>query len=252
MNAEPSSRAEAKSSAESWSFQRWIFFIALALAAHAALIFIFGSKKTPVPRAATRVLQFRLAGDNSLIALTDPTLFALPHLDDFAPVSGLRLNVSVQPSFRWTEPPLFLALSPATLGADFNAFIRTNQFSPAGLNFKPEPRVAMVFTPYAPPLPQASTLRLAGEIAQRRMLNHIDVPSLPYNDVLNPSRVQVLVDENGDVVSDVLLESSEFDQADQTALELARRARFAPATGLTPGMIIFNWHTVPVNSTNTP
>ena len=82
------------------------------------------------------------------------------------------------------------------------------------------------------------------------MLNQIEVPSLPYNDVIKPSRVQVLVDEQGNVASDVLLGSSDYDAADQKALELARTARFVPSPGLMFGEMIFNWHTVA--TTNAP
>ncbi len=85
------------------------------------------------------------------------------------------------------------------------------------------------------------------------------VPSLPYNDVIPPSQVQVLVDAAGKVVSAVLLppdnlleSAGHYDAADRRALELARAARFAPAPRLTFGRLIFNWHTVPVTSTNEP
>ena len=68
------------------------------------------------------------------------------------------------------------------------------------------------------------------------------------NDVIAPSRVQLLVDKNGDVVSVVLLETSGYDPADQTALALARSLRFVPAEKLMFGEIIFNWQTVPTSA----
>jgi outer membrane biosynthesis protein TonB len=57
-----------------------------------------------------------------------------------------------------------------------------------------------------------------------------------------------LVDINGSVVSTVLLESSEYDVADQTALTLARAVRFAPADHLVFGVLVFSWHTMPANT----
>ena len=74
------------------------------------------------------------------------------------------------------------------------------------------------------------------------------LPPLPFNDVLPPGRVQALVDAAGNVVSAVLLEPSGLELADTNALAIARNARFAPAAQLTFGEIIFNWHTIPVNS----
>lgn len=249
MNAEPQLIAEEKSRVLGWSRQRWIFFISLAFVAHIALIFIFGAKHVRPQRVATRVPQLQFAGnENALVALTDPTLFALPHLADFAAVNWLRPNVIIQPAFRWTEPPPFLMIAGDSLGATFNAFMQTNRFPATELNLKPEPQATMLFTRFELPLPQKSTLHRSGRIAQRQMLNQIEAPTLRYNDVLKPSRVQVLVDENGNVVSDVLLESSEFNKADQIALELARRARFVPEPGLMFGIMTFNWHTVPTNA----
>ena len=78
-------------------------------------------------------------------------------------------------------------------------------------------------------------------------------------DVIAPSRVQVLVDAIGDVVSAVLLPpddseaaASHYDAADQRALELARAMRFAPSSCLTVGRMFFYWHTVPPPATNSP
>ncbi len=68
------------------------------------------------------------------------------------------------------------------------------------------------------------------------------------DDVIPPSRVQLLVDQNGNIDSAVLLESSGDDAADQQALGLARALRFAPADKPMFGEIIFNWHTVPASA----
>ena len=251
MNAEPQPLAETKRTDEGWSLQRWVLLIVFAFAAHLALISFSAPKRPLTPRPVVNVPQLHLAdGNNDLIALTDPTLFALPHAVEFDAFVGLHLNTFVQQTFRWTEPPPFLPISPATLGANFAGYMQTNRFSAATLDFKPEPQFALAFEKLESVLPQASTLQIFGEITHRRMLNQIDVPSLPYNDVIKPSRVQALVDENGNVVSDALLGSSEYAAADQKALELARKARFAPEPGLMFGEMIFNWHTVA--TTNAP
>ena len=87
----------------------------------------------------------------------------------------------------------------------------------------------------------------------------INLTIWPYANVIAPSKVQVLVDAAGNVVSAVLLPpdsgftaADQYDKADQRALELARAARFAPASRLTVGRMIFNWHTVPPPATNAP
>ena len=102
-----------------------------------------------------------------------------------------------------------------------------------------------------PAFAERSAVQVDGDLAQRRMLNDLNLPDWPYADVIAPTKVQVLVDAGGDVVSAILLPSNgtaradRYDVADQRALELARSARFAPGAGLTVGTLTFNWRTVP-------
>ena len=252
MNAETietQSLAKPEPPAADWRWPRWIFLITLALAAHLAFAFLFGAKQNAAPRAVGKVPQFHLIdGDSELAALTDPTLFALPHLNDFAPATWLRPASVEPPVFRWSEPPQFLPSITKTWGAAFNDFMRTNLFAALKLDFKPEPPLADVAVKTESLVPQNSTVQLAGKLAHRRMLNSVIAPTLAYNDVIKPSCVQVLVDANGNVVSVVLIGSSEYATADQTALSLARTARFAPAAGLMLGELIFTWRTLPANT----
>ena len=126
--------------------------------------------------------------------------------------------------------------------------MQTNRFATVTLNFKPEPLITMPQADIESALPQNSTWQLAGEISGRRILNILVAPTLAVNDVIAPSRVQLLVDKSGNVTSAVLLETSGYNDADQKALELARTLQFVPADKLTFGEIIFNWHTVPVSA----
>jgi hypothetical protein len=251
--------AESKSSGR-WTRTRWLAFIALIFAAHVAFIFAFGEKKQIIPRAVTNVPVLKLA-DNSgeLLALNDPTLFALPNPKDFASAVWLKTPDVKQPSFRFTESPRWLPLAAENSGAVFQQFMQTNSLASHTLDFKPTPELSAPSLSIEPALAQNSTMQIEGGLAQRRLVNEINLPSLPYNDVIAPSVVQVLVDAAGNVVSAVLLPSENsleaaghYDAADQRALELARRLRFSPAAQLTFGEIIFNWHTVPTTATNEP
>ena len=246
-------------SGEDWSWRRWLALVTLVFAAQVALIFVLGEKQFPPARAVTKVPQFALADSSSeLIALDDPTLFALPHVNDFASAVWRQMPVAPQPSFRWTEPPGELQ-SPAAenLCAVFARFMQTNAFTAPSLDFKPEPKLSEPVLSFQPVFADNSALHIEGELAQRKWLNPVSLPSWPYADVVAPSRVQVLVDAAGEVVSAVLLppdnpgEVHDAD-ADQRALELARVARFAPASRLTSGQLIFDWHTVAPPATNSP
>ncbi len=234
--------------AAGWSWKKTFLVIVFALAAQLAFVFLLGAKKTAAPRVATNVPVFRLADNASeLVRLTDPTLFALPHAEDVA--ASISQPPAVEtPTFRYTEAPPFLLPNAASLGAAFNAFIQTNSFVTVALNFKSEPQITIPQADIESVLPQNSTWQLAGDISGRRILNALSAPTLAVNDVIAPSRVQLLVDKSGNVASAVLLETSGYDAADQQALELARTLQFMPADKLMFGEIIFNWHTVPIST----
>ncbi len=244
----------------SWSHGRWLMLIVLVFAAHVALLFVFGARNPIAPRPVKHVPMLKLADNTGgLLALNDPTLFALPHQRD--DVSALQVPVPApdQPAFHWTEPA-GEQLSPAgELGTVFDEFMQTNRFADFELQLKPPLKLSAPGLPVAPVIAQTSTLQIGGDLVQRRLLDPINPPSWPYESVIAPSKVQAVVDPAGNVVSAVLLPADggfttadQYDEADQRALELTRSARFAPAPRLTVGRLIFNWHTVPVTATNEP
>ena len=237
-----------------WTRSRWLTLVVLIFAAHVGLLFAFGARKPDVPRAVAHVPMLKLADNtNELIALSDPTLFALPHPMDLTSVFRTQKPDLTQPSFRWTELPGWLPLPVEALGADFEKFMQTNRFAGLELQLKPALTLDAPVLPLAPMLPQASALQLEDGLAQRQLLITLDLPSWPYADVLAPSVVQAVVDATGNVVSLVLLPpGSGLGDADRYALELARTARFAPAPRLTIGRLVFHWHTVPPPTTNAP
>jgi len=256
----PTGLAEPPPGEGSWTRSRWLTLVTLVFAAHVLLLFAFGGRKQIIPRAVAGVPTLNLADNSSeWLALNDPTLFALPHQNDFASPIWLPAPALKPPSFRWTEPPRWLPLPANELGLAFNQFMQTNHFTGLELQLKPPVKLSAPVLLVESALVQTSTLQIQDDLAQRRLLNPIILPSWPYANVIAPSQVQLLVNEAGDVVSAVLLPpdsgyaaTDQYDQADQRALELARAARFAPAPRLTMGRMIFNWHTVPPPATNAP
>jgi len=244
----------------SWSNRKLVCLIALAFAAHVTLIFIFGSKNQIQPRAVKNVPQFRLADKaDELIALGNPVLFVLPNPRDFAAAIWLKIPDVPPPPVQWTEEPRWLQPVVQNPGAALNQFLQTNDTGGVQFNFKPPPQFASPDTPVESALPENSTIQILGDLAQRKLLAPPALPSLPVNDVIAPSKVQVVVDPAGNVFSSVLLPSENPVEAlgraeigDSNALAIARSLRFAPAAAPTLGEIIFNWHTVPLISTNTP
>lgn len=244
-----------------WSRRRWAGWLALVFAAQVAIIFAVGEKHFPTHRKAVNVPQITLVdGANELIALNDPTLFALPPAGDFALLTGSPMSVMTPSSFRWKEPPGELpSPSREQLGAIFNHFVQSNRFAAPVLDFKPQAKLSEPVALLPPMFAGDSMPRIAGDLAQRQWLNPVHLTNWPYADVIAPSRVQVLVDKAGDVVSAVLLPSDSpgdgaihYDSADMNALQSARTARFSPALRRTIGQMIFDWRTVAPPSTNSP
>ena len=234
---------------ESWGWRKFLLIILMAFTAHLAFVFLLGAKKPAPQRVVKNVPAFHLTDSASeLMRLTDPTLFALPHAEDFPDGIMAATPTVTATEFRWTETPPFLGLNPANLGGAFNAFMQTNRLETSALKFKPEPQLSAPAINLEPALPQNSSWSLAGGLVGRRVLNNISPTSPAVNDVIAPNRVQLLVAADGNVVSTVLLETSGLDTADQQALTLARTLRFAPANKVVFGEILFTWHTVPVNA----
>jgi hypothetical protein len=249
-----------------WPRRRWWFLIALVFAAHLGLIFTLADRSPVVPRQPAGVPALKLVTDGSeLLALNDPTLFALPHPRGFAGAAWLQVPSPPFRPFKWTEPPRWLALPLEQLGAVFARFMETNRFAPFQLELNPSPDLTVPELAPEPAVAAQSALRLEGDLAQRRLLNPIDLTNQPSSDRLTNSIVQVLVDAMGNVFSPVLLPpGSGSKEADQGALDLAKIARFEPlarggasepanpAADLSGGLMIFEWHTVPPAETNTP
>jgi hypothetical protein len=244
-----------------WPLKRWLLFIALIFAAHLAAIFIFAERKLPAPRPVMNVPHLQLADNSSeILALDNPTLFALPRAGDLASV-GLQTPTVNPPVFRWSESPHFLPLPAQMLGAVFRQFMQTNTAQHAPLDFKPPPKLSSPSVSLPPVFADHSSWQLEGELAGRKLSGEITLPDWPYADVIAPSRVQVVVNESGNVVSAVLLplnspknEIRDAD-ADAYALRTARGLQFFPGPRLTIGNILFIWRTVPpppTNSVTTP
>ena len=243
-----------------WSGPRWVFYVTLAFALHVGLIFAFGNRKPVVPRAVENAPVMQLSTRRSeLQTLADPTLFALPHPHGFAARSWLRLPQVEFAPFRWTEPPQLLPLPVARLGQAFLRYAETNAFPRIELDTLSPPKPAQLeAAEQTTALKQRSAVRIKGDLANRRWLNAPAIlRSWPATELLTNSIVQVLTDADGQTVSAALMPpGSGSKAADQRALELARAARFAPASrnggSLTVGTLIFEWLTLPMPETNAP
>jgi TonB family protein len=236
-----------------WSNRKFLAALGLVLAFHVALIFLFGARKPIVPRPLGPIPHLRLADPaNEFIALGNPTLFALPNPHDVVSAFWRRLPPRPPGEYTWTENPRYLPPPSADLGASFRAFVASRGPVELPLDFKPEPSVIEPSMADGNTMPRATTDQISGGLAGRPVRHAAALPLLPRNDVIAPTTVQALVDVSGRVVSAVVLKTSGDHDADQLAAQLAREFRFAPAPRMTFGDLQFNWHTVPLTTTNEP
>jgi len=249
-----------------WSPGRRWGVVALIFGAQLVLIFWLG-ETTPIrPRAPAPALTFTLAesAPAALLALNDPTLFALPHRQSLEGRASLGNSPPEFPSFQWPEPTNSLGLAVDRVGATFNQFIETNAFDSLRLPAGPEPDFPLPAPSSELTTAAQSALRLEGDLARRRLVTPLPLRSWPSPEILGDSVVRIAVDAEGTPVSPTLLSSSGAGDADQEALKLARAARFEPlrldpadtdrdsAADLSWGRMIFRWHTIAQPRTNAP
>lgn len=233
-----------------------------------AVLFWLGNPPPVQQLHPTAAPKFSLVtnGWNELLALQDPTLFILPHRNNFSGAAWLKIpSQDFQPT-NSGEPTLPLQLLPEQLGATFTAFMQTNPAPSIQMDIAAGLGLMDIIDVGLPPkhsLVTASRVRVEGDLANRRLLNPLELPPQSSPDVLNNTEVQLFVDALGNAFSPVIVASSGNADVDAAVLtNFAKNARFEPLKGstrgtapsetMTFGKLIFEWQTVPPAQTNTP
>ncbi len=267
-----------------WSPGRWWTLIGVVFAGQLCLIFWLGRPEHPAPAPPADVPLLELsqlgarfdswqwdagsepAGSISdlspaqVMALTDPTLLALPHVNGFSGPAWLLFGPQQFHSFVWSEPPRWLELGDGYLGSEFRDFMQTNQFEPPPAWQQQELVLKLPRFHQAELPPARSRFWQAGGLLGRRILGALDLPSWPSADIRTNSVVQLLVAADGTPISATLLKTRGApNAADDYALGQARKLRFEPLNvadpadpmaGLVWGQLVFEWHTLPLPPTN--
>lgn len=247
-----------------WTWRRWCTLIALTLCAQLALISLLGDKKPPRVRQPFPAPTLGMAHNPSseLLALTDPTLFALPHRQGFSGPAWMKIPPVPSRSFESVGEPQWLALPIEQLGKISDGFRETRQTDVLTTlaSFEPEPSPESLFVAS---FREKSQLLLEEGLAGRRLYGLPKLPSWPHSDILTNTVVKLVVGGDGLPASPpVLLWSSGLKAADDYALAQANAAQFepilnegpgrnkSPLANLTWGTMIFEWQTLPMSATN--
>lgn len=253
--------APALAEPQAWGRRSWWFLVVLIFATQLGLIFWLGDTRPVSPKPGSPAPALYLAADSDmnseLLALREPTLFALPRREGFAGMTWLRLPQQQARPFEWSEAPQWLALAPERLGTGFSGLRETNTVTRWHWPSMPAPEMRLPDENQAIPFPSQSRLRVEGENVE--LINRPALPSWPAiqsspteRALLTNSVVQVMVNGAGKPISATLLVRSGSKEADDYAVMFARTAEFnnlgealEPSAGLRWGRLIFDWHTSP-------
>lgn len=252
-----------------WSRGRWWTTFLIAFLLQVMIIYQLSDRNPLVPKPVQSSPAYYLVVDApadpvlaELLNINDPTLFALPNLRGFSGPAWLRPDPLVHRLEGREEPHRWLTLNLAELGAAFNELARTNVVAHRSFADKPARRLSEVNPPPIP-LRTNSSFRIEGELARRKLLTRVEVPSIAHTDILTNTVVQLGVNPSGYPFPPIFLNSSGSKAADQEALKLAKSMRFKPlgpadgngprsATALMWGKVVFEWHTLELAATNAP
>jgi len=245
-----------------WPLPRWVLAVGVVSLLQALLVLWLSDHAPSAPRATAPAQILRLTAEDAeaWLALQNPVLFGLPpQQSGFSGVAWLKFQPLHYEPADAPEPLRWLELPAQTLAGEFRNFMATNLIPQFPTLAPPTPILTFPALAAPEPLSPPSFLRREGGLAKRALLEEIPLPAQTNWDLVAPSRVQMLVDATGAVLSAVTLPAGNSAQlglrspeADQMALILARRARFAPASGLTLGDMVFEWQTVAPPDTNAP
>lgn len=253
-----------------WSSRRVWVFSAIVMVTQLALIHWLSDRKPPLVRAPGSAPTLQLAGKTSqeLLALHDPTLFALPRKESFAGLAWMAPWTPLTHEVEWNEAPAWLPLEIARLGGVFNQFVTTNVVRLWHTPSLPEPALLAPLVESDNRLPPSSTLKVISDGLDARVSGIPQLPSWPPRaisptdfEILTNSVVSAMYGPDGKVISAALLSGSGSSSADDYALSVTRGAQFEPpsasslqtnnpAQQLKWARLIFEWNTLP--GTNAP
>jgi TonB family protein len=237
-----------------WTRGRFWRVAGVLCVAQAGLILLFGGREQNPSRRAAPAAHFRLLGTpltpgqlTRTFFATDPTVFLLPNLHGFSARGWLRRQAREFEPPPETEPPAWLTLDTARLGAASPPPARAASALPFGLAAQRQPELDPWPASLAPELvTNRSRFEIQGELAGRLLNAPASLPAWPASQLLGRSTVQIAVDAAGQVITARLLAPrSGSADADNAALAQARQLRFRPVSPPTPvwGKAVFDWQT---------
>ena len=239
--------------------------IAVVFAVQVGVTFWLGNPPPVKHFQPPTVPMINMADDRSrdLLAINDPTLFILPHQDNFSGDAWLKMAPRKFSPTNWTEPVRPLELPKQQLGAAFIAFMQTNRPPRFQPRIESVLDIAEAAAAPLPPISVPSRMFVEGDLAKLQLLTPLQLPPQTNADLLTNTVIRMVVDAQGYPYSSVIWAKSGNDDVDAMALtNFARRVRFSapeaealrtiPTNKMVSGKLVFEWQTVPPAPTNAP
>lgn len=238
-----------------WSARRLGWVMVVLVAALFLLAHLFSANAPQPVRVADARPAMRLAPHwpDEYFAPASPVLFAAPHPLGFSGRAWLAAPKLDYRPVQADDGPAWLAPDPGSLAMAFGDFVRTNPPARVAAAMRPSPEPLLPSVALLSALLAPSRVVVDAELAPLAWQPPVELPAWTNGETLLPTEVRVLVDGAGQPVSAVLLKGSGLPEADQFALDIARRAVFeaGPAAGGEPvaslrsGRLQFHWLTLP-------
>jgi hypothetical protein len=239
--------------ASSWTRGRFFGIMGVLFVLQAGLIILFGDRSRPLPPWSAPSVRFRALGasvsEDQLLRqffVGDPAVFSLPTRHGFSGRGWLdQRPLEYQPENQ-LEPPKWLPLDMALLGANFPVHRPGSEPILAALaetKARYEEPLPDFLTPET--IPTQSVFRLEGALRDRLLGAGPSLRAQPSEKLLTNSVVQIAVDPAGEVVAARLDASCGSPEADADAAAQARALRFRPfpSAGMQWGEAVFQWQT---------
>ena len=206
-----------------------------------------GSKapvRKPPPAPSLSIVSPQSA---EIVALSDPTLFALPHYRAFSGTAWLRPRTIPAPAFEWKDEPRWFEPASSDFLPTPNSRTADIDVSELVKTVLPPPPKPVVSVP--PQFAEKSNLKIFG--LARGLISTPSLPSWSTTNRLTNTVVRLMVDAKGITRSQTLLVRSGLPDADRFALDASRNFQFAPmanaasstnsAANLRWGEAVFRW-----------
>ncbi len=188
--------------------------------------------------------------DSETYRLFNPSGFAMANPNGFSKTAWLQIKPYSHNYYEWKEEEFWLQPVASFLGNELTNLLRLYRPTPQTAIFETTPQLTSISNIDVPSPLATSSFTIQGNISKRTLVYTPQLPVFESSNIYSPSIVYIVINDDGFVLSSILINESGFPPADSVAIELAKKFRFEPIksdnsnTNPQFGKIMFNWRFV--------